>query len=306
MRVPSLALTLTLILPASGQLALKQVDQTIEVKNGNQLVTIFRADKQVPCLYPLIGPSGPNITRHFPFKKDVAGEQSDHPHHISFWFTHGLINGHDFWHRSKNVPPSNIVLKSYGDIAKNSFTANLAWEHNSKALLNEKRRYSFSVSEKDLIIDLTSTLTALEDVTFGDTKEGSLGLRLTPSLRLKGKVAKGSIENSEGHKDGAAWGKRAKWVAYHGPNSEGEATVVALMDHPDNLRHPTWWHARDYGLLAANPFGQHDFEGKKKEPHLGDHLLEKGKSLTQKYRLIIQHGSFSAGSLKTNFTNFSK
>ncbi|MGJ8697445.1 MAG: PmoA family protein [Verrucomicrobiaceae bacterium] len=298
-------IALTLILPASAQLSLKQVDQTIEVKNGDQLVTIFRADQQVPCLYPLIGPAGTNVTRHFPFKKDIPGEQSDHPHHISFWFTHGLVNGHDFWHEVKGAPPSKIVLKSYQDLTKDTFTANLAWEHDAKALLNETRSYGFVSNKNELIIDLTSSLTALEDVTFGDTKEGSLGFRLTPTLRLKGEVAKGSIENSEGHQNADAWGKRAKWVAYHGPDSEGKPTVVTLMDHPSNLRHPTWWHARDYGLLAANPFGRHDFEGKKDQPHLGDHTLKKGETLTQKYRLVIQHGTFSAESLNINFTVFS-
>ncbi|MDC1206752.1 PmoA family protein [Akkermansiaceae bacterium] len=293
-------------LPLCAQLKLTEIDRTIQMTDGDQLITTFRADKQVPCLYPLIGPGGSNMTRHYPFKEDVPGEQSDHPHHISFWFTHGLINGHDFWHEKKGVPPSKIVLKSYDKIGDTFFTANLAWEHDAKALLSEKRTYSFSSSDTELVIDLTSTLTALEDVTFGDTKEGSLGLRLTPSLRLKGKVAKGSIENSEGHKNADAWGKRAKWVAYHGPDSQGKSSVATLMDHPSNLRHPSWWHARDYGLLAANPFGQHDFEGKKKEPHLGDYLLKKGQSLTQKYRLVLQSGDFDKATLKNHFQTFSK
>lgn len=299
-------LLLALALPASAQLKLEKKDELIRVTNGEQLITVFRADQQVPCLYPLIGPGGSNVTRHFPFKKDVPGEQSDHPHHISFWFTHGLVNGHDFWHEVKGKPPSKITLKSYAEVGADSFTANLAWEHDGKALLTEKRTYAFTSTDKELVIDLTTTLSALEDVTFGDTKEGSLGFRMTPSLRLKGKVAKGSIENSEGHQNNDAWGKRAKWVAYHGPDSKGEATVVSLMDHPSNLRHPTWWHARDYGLLAANPFGQHDFEGKKNQPHLGDHLLKKGETLTQKYRLLIQHGTFDSSSLKTHFQTFSQ
>ncbi len=293
-------------LPLSAQLKLTEVDRTIQVTDGEKLITTFRTDKQVPCLYPLIGPSGSSVTRHFPFKKDVPGEQSDHPHHISFWFTHGLVNGHDFWHEAKGAKPSKIVLKSYADIGESSFTANLTWEHDTKSLLTEKRTYAFTSTNTELIIDLTSTLTALEDITFGDTKEGSLGLRLTPSLRLKGKVAKGSIENSEGHQNKAAWGKRAKWVAYHGPDSQGKASVVTLMDHPSNLRHPTWWHARDYGLLAANPFGQHDFELKKKKPHLGDYLLKKNQSLAQRYRLIIQAGDFDKTTLKNHFQTFSK
>ncbi|MDB4541313.1 PmoA family protein [Akkermansiaceae bacterium] len=301
-----LLLLLTLILPASAQLKLEKKGEAIRVTDGEKLITIFHTGRQIPCLYPLVGPNGSSVTRHFPFKKEVSGEQSDHPHHISSWFTHGSVNGYDFWHEKKGAPPSKIVLKSYGEITTDSFTANLAWEHDGQALLNEARTYTFSTSKTELTIDLKSKITAVTDVTFGDTKEGSMAIRLTPSLRLKGKVAKGSIENSEGHKNGAAWGKRAKWVAYHGPDSEAKPVVVSLMDHPANLRHPTWWHARDYGLLAANPFGQNDFEGDKNQPHLGDHLLKKGNTLTQKYRLIIQSGSFDSASLKSHFQTFSQ
>lgn len=299
-------LLLALILPASAQLKFERKETSIRVTDGGKLITEFRTDQQVPCLYPLVGPSGSSITRHFPFKKEIPGEQSDHPHHISSWFTHGSVNGHDFWHEVKGAPPSKIVLKDFSNVTANSFTANLAWEHDGKALLNEARTYSFSLSKAELVIDLESVISALTDVTFGDTKEGSMAIRLSPSLRLKGKVAKGSIENSEGHKNGDAWGKRAKWVAYHGPDSKGEATVVSLMDHPSNLRHPTWWHARDYGLLAANPFGQHDFEGKKDQPNLGDYPLKQGQTFTQKYRLIIQHRSFDSASLKSHFQTFSQ
>lgn len=301
-----LLLLAVLILPVSAQLKLSQKDSSICVTSGDQLITVFRTDRQVPCLYPLVGPNGTSITRHFPFKKDVEGEQSDHPHHISSWFTHGSVNGHDFWHEVKGVPASKIVFKKFENVTADSFTAQLAWEHDGKALLNESRSYTFALSNNHLIIDLSSEITAATDVTFGDTKEGSMAVRLTPSLRLKGEVAKGSIENSEGHQNAEAWGKRAKWVAYYGPDAVGKSVVVSLMDHPSNLRHPTWWHARDYGLLAANPFGQHDFERKKDKPKLGDYSLNKGRILAQKYRLIIQSGTYNSAALKQHFTDFSK
>lgn len=301
-----LILFLILALPLTAALRLEQKGTSMQVLDGEKLITEFRTDRQVPCLYPLVGPNGTSVTRHYPFKEGAPGEATDHPHHISAWFSHGSVNGHDFWHRVKNAPPSNIVLKSFENVTANSFTAKLVWEHDGEALLLESRRYQFSLSEKTFTIDFTSALRAVKDVTFGDTKEGSMAIRLTPSLRLKGKVAKGSIQNSEGHENGDAWGKRAAWVAYHGPDSKGINTVVALMDHPKNLRHPTWWHARDYGLLAANPFGQHDFEKKKDQPRLGDFALKKGASLTQRYRLIIQHGSFDAKQLSNQFNNFSK
>ena len=122
---------------------------------------------------------------------------------------------------------------------------------------------------------------------FGDTKEGSFALRLAPTLRLQGKVAAGSAVNSAGQEDGAVWGKRAAWVAYNGPVGDEEFTV-AIFDHPNNLRHPTWWHARNYGLFAANPFGIHDFDG---EPAgTGDYELAPGEELVLRYSVLLLRG----------------
>jgi hypothetical protein len=77
------------------------------------------------------------------------------------------------------------------------------------------------------------------------------------------------------------------------------------MDHPSNLRHPTWWHARDYGLLAANPFGIHDFEGKEDE-HLGDYTLKKDETLTLRYQVVVHQGTLESAALPKHFKKFSK
>ena len=93
-------------------------------------------------------------------------------------------------------------------------------------------------------------------VVFGDTKEGTFAIRVRPELQPKELEAKpgvkGRLVNSEGLVDGAAWGKRARWVDYSGA-VEGAMVGIVMFDHPANLRHPTWWHARDYGLCGANP-----------------------------------------------------
>ena len=110
------------------------------------------------------------------------------------------------------------------------------------------------------LMDFEITLIASNgELTFGDTKEGTMAVRLAETMRLKGKVGKGHIVNSAGVRDGQTWGKRAEWCDYYGP-VEGKTVGIAIFDHPQNPRHPTWWHVRDYGLFAANPFGQHDFE----------------------------------------------
>lgn len=293
-------------LPLCAEVTLKETEGNLEALIDGKLFTTYRSDTRVPCLYPLLGPSGAHLTRQYPFVKGVAGEQSDHPHHTGFWFTHGLVNGKDFWHK----PDCRIVHREYlakkADKNNASFTVRLEWRAGDTLVIDEERTYHIAVDGKTRTIDTHTTLTASGgDVLFGDTKEGSFAIRLAPTLRLKGKVAKGHIVNSEGHKDGAAWGKRAKWVAYHGPDGKGEPVVVALFDHSSNLRHPTWWHARDYGLLAANPFGHHDFE-KKKDAHLGDFTLKKGTPLKQRYRLLLHQGDIESAKIEESWKEFSK
>lgn len=168
----------------------------------------------------------------------------------------------------------------------------------------ETRTYKITSRGKTRIIDVDSSLrNPNRDVLFGDTKEGTAAIRLAPTLRSKGEVAQGAILNSEGDRGGKVWGKRAKWVAYTGPDNSGESAVVAMFDYTENLRHPTWWHARDYGLLAANPFGQHDFE-KKPNAHLGDHQLSKGDTLRFRYRILLHHGDIDSAALSDEWANY--
>ena len=125
------------------------------------------------------------------------------------------------------------------------------------------------------------------DVTLGDTKEGSMAIRLAPTIRLQGEVGEGHIVNSEGDRDDTTWGRRAAWCDYYGPVKKN-IVGVAIFDHPDNPRHPTWWHVRDYGLFAANPFGVHDFEGK--PPGTGDIYIASGENKTFRYRFFFHIG----------------
>ena len=279
----------------------EKTDTSLKIFDGDLLITEYRTDHHLPYLYPLVGPNGVSITRNYPMKKDVAGEQSDHPHHRSFWFTHGDVNGHDFWHSKDHK--SKIAHQSFSDTKGGAFTVNLEWQHEDETLLKEKRTYEFTKdSPSSLSLTVSSSLTAMIDVTFGDTKEGSFALRLSPTLRLKGKVAKGHIANSEDQKDNAAWGQPARWVSYFGPDASGKPIVVTIMDHPSNLNHPTHWHARDYGLLTANPFGEKSFTKKGD----GTHRLKKDKSLVQKYSLLLQTGDFEKAAVEKSFDAFSK
>jgi hypothetical protein len=128
---------------------------------------------------------------------------------------------------------------------------------------------------------------------WGDTKEGTFAIRMADPLRAnagKGKTAEGRIVNSRGDTQGDTWGKAAAWCDYYGP-LEGEIVGVAIFDHPGNLRHPTTWHVRDYGLFAVNPFGLHDFDpALKNNPRAGEHTTPEGETTTFRYRLFFHEG----------------
>jgi hypothetical protein len=138
-------------------------------------------------------------------------------------------------------------------------------------------------------------------LTFGDTKEGSMAIRLASTMRLEGKVGQGHIINSAGDKDGTTWGKRAAWCDYYGP-VDGEVVGVAIFDHPDNPRHPTWWHVRGYGLFAANPFGVSYFE--KKPKGTGDLVVPAGESVTFKWRFYFHKGDEKAGNVAEHYREY--
>ena len=141
------------------------------------------------------------------------------------------------------------------------------------------------------IFDLDITLTALDTpVKLGDTKEGFFAIRLADKLAEKGGT--GTMTNAEGaQKMKNVWGKPSPWVDYSG-TLEGEQLGVAIFDHPQNPKHPTTWHSRDYGLFAANALGDHDFQNDKTKD--GSITIQPGKSLRFRYRVVIHPGDTAA------------
>jgi arylsulfatase A-like enzyme len=275
----------------------------LAVFDGDALVTEVRTDQRVPCLYPLAAPNGAWVTRAFPIEPDGRpGEEHDHPHHLSFWLAHGDVNGHDFWHdpatRIEEAAP--VEIETAGHVAL--LRTHNRWVTKDATVLLEERDLRFTLEPDRRLIDVDLRLTpAAGPVTFGDTKEGTFALRMQPELRLTGKVAKGSARNSEGVTGKDVWGKRARWVAYSGPVA-GQDVVLAMMDHPENLRHPTWWHARDYGLCAANPFGQGAFEGQEGSP--GSFRLGEGDTLRLRYRVVLRAGALDVTALEQDWKSF--
>lgn len=295
------ALTALLTGSACAEFRFEEKDGTHSLYDGDKLISAFRTDYRVPYLYPLISPSGANISRHWPIEEDAPTEEKDHPHHRGLWLSHGDVNGFDFWAGMVGKKDAVIRTDKVATEKTETFaaiTANLTWLGDGKELLREERVHIFIRTDpKTLKIHVQSTLTAIaEEVAFGDTKEGTFAIRTDRTLRVVGKEAKATLTNSNSEKNAAAWGKRAKWAAYSGPDELGKPAVVAIIDSAKSFRHPTHWHARDYGLLAANPFGIHDFE-KKKDKNLGNHVMRKGETLIMRYTVILHQGTIESANL---------
>ncbi len=279
--------------PASSEVgfSINQTESAVRVMYRGQPFTayVFRGAPK-PYLYPLMGPTGKPITRHFPMQR-ISGESMDHPHHRSVWFTHGEVNGIDFWAEGANkgrVEHRELLVAEAGPVLARIVAQNDWVAPDGKKVCEETTEIVCYATPDARFLDYTVTLTASEgEVRLGDTKEGSFGIRVASSMEVTRNQG-GQIVNSAGQRDRDAWGKRAQWCDYTGI-VEGEVVGIAIFDHPSNLRHPTYWHVRDYGLFAVNPFGVHDFvPGTRKGE--GDHTIPAGKSLTLRYRVWLHKG----------------
>lgn len=289
---------------APGVEVVPQGDRVVVKVDGELLTELRFADTPKPYFYPLLGPGGVPMTRNFPMRKDADDEDKDHPHHRSLWFTHGDVNGVDFWAEGPNRGRviQQKVLEAAGGAESGILRTSNQWvTAEGKRVLTDETSLRILRHPAGRVLDYAITLHASEgaDVTFGDTKEGTMAVRLAESMRLKpnqqyqGKPT-GRILQDTGVKDGQTWGKRAAWTAYSGP-VQGQTMTLVIFDHPGNPRHPTWWHVRDYGLFAANPFGVHDFE--RKPAGTGNLVVKAGDRVTFRYRFLLQRGEPDPASL---------
>lgn len=278
--------------------------------DGEWFTTYQFADLSRPILYPLIADGGAYMTRRWP-QEEYPNEEHDHPHHRSFWYSHGEVNGEDLWSegsRAGRTQHTRILAMASGDDSGLLKTRNDWLAKDGSLIAHDIRTLTFYPPQgPDRHFDFEITIHASNgEIVLGDTKEGTFAIRVAESMRIKqprGREAHGRLINSQGVEGGATWGKRAEWVDYSGP-VEGRTLGVAIFDHPTNPRHPTWWHVRDYGLFAANPFGVHDFE--RKEKGVGDLKLSAGESITFRYRVLLHVGDEKVGRVAERYAEFTK
>ncbi|GHT44502.1 hypothetical protein FACS189454_02080 [Planctomycetales bacterium] len=301
---------------AADEVTLQKTDAGYSVLIAGKTFAGYITDfAGTPIVYPVVGPTGKKLTRDYPMQDlPDKSEEKDHPHHRSLWFTHGAVNGLDFWTADRQTKQSRykIVHRKFSKAEIVNNTAVIETENdwlgkNGETICSDIRTLRFGTIGANRFIDFDITLKAEHDkVVFGDTKEGTFAVRVAETMRLTAKENtkenenknenenksgwRNQIVNAEGLTDDQTWGKRSAWVDYSGV-VENETLGIAILNHPSSFRFPTYWHVRDYGLFAANPFGTHDFEKKKNDKHLGDLTLKKGETFSLRYRLILHKGS---------------
>ena len=326
------------VVAGAGDVKVTELDDRVRIEIDGALFTEWRhGDWMAPYFYPVIGPTGQGITRHYPMKEGVEHESQDHPHHRSLRFAHSDVNGLNFWYwrpgRERELSSAEIKLEKI-ETRRSGETGELVawtrWVDGETLVLREKMQIVVTPLEgRQVLMDYDVELHAPEGtpVIFGDIKDGGLYVRVAGTMKAAahfkagGEKLAGTILNSLGDRDAETWGKRAEWVDYFGPDATGKRVGIAMFDHPGNLRFPTHWHSRTYGLLAANRFGTDHFDPKYAKPRKvpchpygdecpacnsrgGDYTLPAGEVLSLRHRLYFHHGDTESAGVANRYAAY--
>jgi Family of unknown function (DUF6807) len=296
---------------------MKPAAHSVEVLIGGRPFTTYYFDPAIakPYFFPLRSPQGAVVTRSFPMVDNIPGEDRDEPHQRAMFFGHGKINGLDFWneydylkwsgHHSASAFGRTVIQKldeAEGGANSGTLRAGFNLVDSSGAVVAEETQaFVLRGDENTRTIDCEFTIRATHGpVTMGDEKDGTFAIRLVKALDSP----PGRMVNSEGGVgEKEIWGKRANWVDYDGIVA-GESVGVAVFDSPLNFRHPTYWHARAYGLLAANPFGLSYFTHNKHEN--GSYTFPAGGELVLRYRVFIHRGDYQQAGVAEAYQEYER
>jgi hypothetical protein len=285
-----------------------------------------------PVLYPLRTAAGTIVTRGYPIDPRL-NERVDHPHQVGLWFNYGDVNGLDFWNNSDAIKPADRqkygtirhvkIKRAMGGKDRGELQVEMEWlTADGKPILREDTTFIFYGGPDRRAIDRITTLTALDErVAFNDNKEGVLGLRVARQLeqpsdkpevftdasgkatsvpKLDNTGVTGRYRSSEGKTGDDVWGTRGNWAMLAGKIDQ-ESVTLAILDHPKNPGFPTYWHARGYGLFAANPLGQSVFSNGKQKLNFA---LEPRQSATFRHRVLILSGETTPDDLESLYRRY--
>jgi hypothetical protein len=292
----------------------------IDFRCGNELAASYATDpaQPKPYFWPLYAPGKLVVTRSWPIEKQAEpGEKTDHPHHRSAWFCHGDVipeglelkqkikgvAGVDFWSEARGhgvIVCTKIDQPEHGRVV----TTNEWRTADGQKVLDETRTLQLiNFGDARLFVIDSDLFASVFPITFGDTKEGSFGVRVRRSLAEEG--GKGALTNADGKvHEREVWGRVSAWCDDSGPVGDKTAGIALFADPTNPI--PTCWHSRGYGLMAANPFGREksgfpDEKGKKDLVHLA-----KGDHLKMRYGMLLHTGNVVEGKVAEYYRKFTE
>lgn len=323
---------------AAANVELVKGENKVDVKINGKLFTTYKwgDDWTKPFLEPITTPSGIQVSRRHPLT-ELEGGTDDHLHHTGVFFSVDGVNGNKFWNNKGRDPVMQIKHTGVKEVAGGADSGKLVttsqWiDKKGAVLLEDERTMKFSACKdgSGYAIDFALDMTAKADkVVFEDTEEGVFAIRMADCLREKGPkkflkpgdpLPKESIKGTGVYMSSngditakKAWGKRARWMAMQGVR-DGKVVGVAILNHPESINYPTYWHVRDYGLFSANPLGQGDFQrqweeeyGYNKNPVIPLRLtLKQGEKVHFRFLVVAYEGAKTQQDFEKQFKEFEK
>lgn len=267
----------------------EQAGRIAVLADDRPLATYVWNDPKIlrPYLTHFHAPSGVQVTRNHP---PVEGrDATDHADfHPGVWLAFGDLSGEDFWRNKATVRHVTFLERPAVDNRGGGFMVKNAYLAGDRTICEEVCRLRLDLLESGYAITWDSTFSGSEEFAFGDQEEMGLGVRLATPLTVKNG---GHMLNSDALQDErGVWGKQADWCDYAG-TIDGQPAGLLLMPDPANFRR-SWFHARDYGVLVANPFGQKAFT----KQAASRVAVRPGETLRMRFGVLAHSGEFDAGS----------
>jgi hypothetical protein len=264
------------------QIAFTRKDAELQITIGGRpfATYVFRDEKILrPFFANVYSPSDIQETRPHPPRdgQDLTDHATMHP---GIWLAFGDISGADFWRNKARVEHVEFTEKLADAHDSTAFTVRNRYVSGEKTICTETCRHEIHIRPNAYLLTYDSQFTGEMPFTFGDQEEMGLGIRVASSLRVQG--GSGRIRNAAGlENEKEVWGKTSDWCDYSGITDKRRVGML-LMPHPENF-HASWFHARDYGFVAANPFGRNAFtRGEKSQL-----VVKKGETFRLRFGVLI-------------------
>jgi hypothetical protein len=263
----------------------QDVDRLVISVNDTPITSYVYHDEKIPRPYfaHVKAPGDIQVSRNHPPvpEKDSTDHETMHP---GIWMAFGDLDGTDFWRNRARIKHVKFDQQPKGGTRIGSFVELKHYiRPDDSVVCQETFRCSVSVQPGGYLLTWDSTFSSDNDFYFGDQEEMGIGMRVATSVS---QINGGTLRDSEDrHGAQQIWSRSADWCDYSG-TVDGNHVGMTLMCHPDNFRN-SWMHARDYGFVAANPFGRKAM----KKGTASKVVVNPGDTLRLQYAIWIHSGT---------------